>query len=361
MRIPAAFRPPTAEIGSSSNVPVMGDPASAIRGAVAALLVLGSTMSPMAKPPPALALDAAAVGTCVVTQCTPELAGCITDGSCLANLLCIQTCNNKPDEADCQIACGDKFSSAKVDSFTKCAVTNKKCVPQRQDDGSWPVPKEEALVKSFNTADFTGPWYISAGLNKAFDTFDCQLHKFESPAPGKLVGNLQWRIKDPVAGTNFVTRYTIQEFVQDAKSPAILYNHDNDFLHYEDDWYVLAQKKGEYVLVYYRGNNDAWDGYGGAVVYSTSAVLNPKYYDEIDAALQTVGHRWSEMTITGTHAAFERRMASTAYRCLSHAGVLSHTLPTPAYPMRVFSLTHSMPVAFCVRHICTRRQHVQGA
>lgn len=341
----------------------MGDPASAIRGAVAALLVLGSTMSPMAKPPPALALDAAAVGTCVVTQCTPELAGCITDGSCLANLLCIQTCNNKPDEADCQIACGDKFSSAKVDSFTKCAVTNKKCVPQRQDDGSWPVPKEEALVKSFNTADFTGPWYISAGLNKAFDTFDCQLHKFESPAPGKLVGNLQWRIKDPVAGTNFVTRYTIQEFVQDAKSPAILYNHDNDFLHYEDDWYVLAQKKGEYVLVYYRGNNDAWDGYGGAVVYSTSAVLNPKYYDEIDAALQTVGHRWSEMTITGTytHAAFERRMASTAYRCLSHAGVLSHTLPTPAYPMRVFSLTHSMPVAFCVRLICTRRQHVQGA
>ena len=28
-------------------------------------------------------------------------------------------------------------------------------------------------------------------------------------APSKLVGNLQWRIKDPVAGSNFVTRYTV--------------------------------------------------------------------------------------------------------------------------------------------------------
>ena len=50
------------------------------------------------------------------------------------------------------------------------------------------------------------------------------------------MGNLQWRIKDPVAGTNFVTRYAIQEFKQDPQYPGILYNHDNEFLHYQDDW-----------------------------------------------------------------------------------------------------------------------------
>lgn len=83
-----------------------------------------------------------------------------------------------------------------------------------------------------------GTWYISAGLNKAFDIFDCQKHVFEAPSPTRLVGNLQWRIKDPVAGTNFVTRYTVQEFVQDPLTPGIMYNHDNDFLHYQDDWYA---------------------------------------------------------------------------------------------------------------------------
>merc|ERR1719310_2583590 len=166
------------------------------------------------------------------------------------------------------------------------------------DDGSWPVPAADALVQEFTTEALEGPWYISAGLNKAFDTFDCQLHKFEVPAPGKLVGNLQWRIKDPVAGTRFVTRYTVQEFVQDKKQPGILYNHDNEFLHYQDDWYILAQKKNEYVVVYYRGNNDAWDGYGGAVVYSTAPTLDPKYFPEIDAALQKVGRKFSDFTLT---------------------------------------------------------------
>jgi len=309
-----SFGTPAASSAASSSSSAAGfaGASTAARGALAALLVFGSSVT---NAPSAQALDAAAVGTCVVTQCTAPLARCIVDGSCLANLACIQTCNNRPDEGDCQIKCGDDFSSPAVDQFTKCAVTAKDCVPQRTDDGSWPVPIGDALVKSFDPSTFTGPWYISAGLNKAFDVFDCQLHKFEfqkaAPAkaikaggqpqetlPGKLVGDLQWRVKDPVAGTNFVTRKAVQEFWQDAKNPAILYNHDNDFLHYEDDWYILAQKENAYVAVYYRGNNDAWDGYGGAVVYSKDPVLNPKYFPELDAAFQKVGHSWSEFQLT---------------------------------------------------------------
>lgn len=44
-----------------------------------------------------------------------------------------------------------------------------------QDDGSWPVPPVESMVKSFNTKLMDGRWYISAGLNPAFDCFDCQV------------------------------------------------------------------------------------------------------------------------------------------------------------------------------------------
>lgn len=95
--------------------------------------------------------------------------------------------------------CGDKFSDNVVAEFTKCAVSDTQCVPQRPDDGSWPVPKPDALVREFTTEALEGPWYISAGLNKAFDTFDCQLHKFEAPTPTKLVGNLQVRVSSRVA------------------------------------------------------------------------------------------------------------------------------------------------------------------
>ena len=54
-------------------------------------------------------------------------------------------------------------------------------------------------------------------------------------------------------------------------NPAVLWNHDNDYLHYSDDWYILASKPDEYLLIYYKGNNDAWKGYGGATVYTRYA------------------------------------------------------------------------------------------
>merc|ERR1719316_470621 len=155
-----------------------------------------------------------------------------------------------------------------------------------------------ALAKGFKPSVLEGDWYISAGLNPAFDIFDCQLHRFETPSPTKLVGNLQWRIRDPIAGTNFATKYVVQTFEQDPNEGAILYNHDNEYLHYQDDWYVLAFKEEEYVLVYYRGSNDAWDGYGGAVLYSRSKTVPQRAVPEIRAALQKVGLKWESFTAT---------------------------------------------------------------
>lgn len=51
-------------------------------------------------------------------------------------------------------------------------------------------------------------------------------------------------------------------------SPAYLRNDNNKYLNYTDDWYILASKPDEYVVIYYKGNNDAWKGYGGATVYT---------------------------------------------------------------------------------------------
>ena len=43
--------------------------------------------------------------------------------------------------------------------------------------------------------------------------------------------------------------------------PALLLNRGNDYLHYEDDWYIVGSKPDVYQFIYYKGNNDAWKGY----------------------------------------------------------------------------------------------------
>ena len=95
-----------------------------------------------------------------------------------------------------------------------------------------------------------------------------------------------------------MTRKTVQEFVQDPKVPGILYNHDNEYLHYQDDWYVLAAKEDAYFVVYYRGSNDAWDGYGGAFVYTRSPTFPKEYKKEIDESLQKIGRSIKDFTYT---------------------------------------------------------------
>ncbi|KAI3969046.1 hypothetical protein MKW92_045564 [Papaver armeniacum] len=207
-----------------------------------------------------------------------------------ANVACLQTCNNRPDETECQIKCGDLFENRVVDEFNEYAVSRKKCVPQKLGVGEFPVPDPYALVKKFNIEDSTGKWYITSGLNPTFDAFDCQLHDFHTEA-NKFVGNLSWRIRTPDGG--FFTRTATQKFVQDPVQPGVLYNHDKEFLHYQDDWYILSSKiennADDYVFVYYRGRNDAWDGYGGAFLYTRSSVLPDSIVPEIERAAKSVG------------------------------------------------------------------------
>lgn len=244
--------------------------------------------------PKADAVDALKTCTCLLKECRVELAKCIANPSCAANVACLQTCNNRPDETECQIKCGDLFENKVVDEFNECAVSRKKCVPRKSDVGEFPVPDLGSLVKSFDMKNFTGKWFITSGLNPTFDTFDCQLHEFHTES-NKLVGNLSWRIRTPDSG--FFTRATEQRFVQDPENPGILYNHDNEYLHYQDDWYILSSKfenkPDDYVFVYYKGRNDAWDGYGGAVVYTRSSTLPESIVPELEKAAQKVGRNFS--------------------------------------------------------------------
>ena len=77
-------------------------------------------------------------------------------------------------------------------------------------------------------------------------------------------------------------------FVQDPNIPGKLHDGDNDYLHYQDDWYIIdyaadGNKEGTppFAFVYYRGENDSWIGYGGAVIYTrdnklTRGIVTPR-------------------------------------------------------------------------------------
>jgi violaxanthin de-epoxidase len=263
-----------------------------LTGAAAGLLLAGMLVSGG----PALATDVAKVGTCLLGNCQGQLARCLADGECLENLICLQGCNGKPDEAGCQIRCGDLYQDQAIEAFNSCAVSDKKCVPQKIDKDVFPVPKDSALDNNFDLNNFQGRWYITAGLNPLFDQFDCQEHYFGVPEPGKLYGKINWRINK--RDNDFIERNTVQTFRQVEGAPAKLENHGNAFLHYSDDWYILASKPDEYVLIYYIGNNDAWQGYGGATVYTRAASLPEEYIPEISEKLQTVGLKWSDFKVT---------------------------------------------------------------
>merc|ERR1711983_524008 len=111
------------------------------------------------------------------------------------------------------------------------------------------------------------------------------------------------RIDEPDG--EFLSRDAVQNFVQNPKNPALLENHDNDYLHYQDDWYILDynnnEKEGEpFVVVYYRGSNDAWDGYGGCVVYTRASAFPQSIHDRVATAVSKVNN-WDfekDFTIT---------------------------------------------------------------
>jgi len=266
---------------------------------LAALAACSLIATPLSLPNSVSAADNSNVGTCLLRNCQGALAQCLGDATCLTNLACLQSCSGRPDETDCQIRCGDRYQDKAIDVFNTCAVSEKKCVPQKVDEGLFPVPPECALDTKFDLPSFQGRWYISAGLNTLFDTFPCQEHFFATPKgkEGIVYADINWRI--PVGDNgDFIPRSTMQKFVQEKENPAIMLNHGNEYLHYEDDWYIIGSRPDEYVFVYYRGQNDAWKGYGGATVYTRSRSLPPELIPELKEKAEAAGLDWSKFTLT---------------------------------------------------------------
>ena len=297
----------------TSNKSKRGPLSSIEVGVKSSMLALGISMASMLSPIPAVAADSGAIVSCLFSKCQLPLAKCITNPKCLANVVCINTCNGREDEIDCQIKCGDLFENEVVGEFNKCVVSDMGCVPRKEDEGLYPVPEPSKLVSKFDTKLWNGRWYITAGQNDLFDIFPCQVHFFTETSPGTFYGKLNWRVEEPDG--EFFTRDAIQQFVQDPNEPAHLINHDNEYLHYKDDWYIVDfeyddNKDGvpPFAFVYYRGSNDAWDGYGGVVVYTRDAQLPESLIPRLREASKKVGFDFDkDFTITDNSCAVMKK------------------------------------------------------
>ena len=71
-------------------------------------------------------------------------------------------------------------------------------------------------------------------------------------------------------------------------------------MHYKDDWYILDYEADKFVLVYYMGSNDAWDGYGGAFLYTREPTADPKLFPRLEKAMERTGlkYKWSDFILT---------------------------------------------------------------
>ena len=86
-----------------------------IASAMVALTISFNTFGPLHSVEPAFAADGKAIGLCLLQKCRLPLLKCITNPNCMANVICINTCNGKADETGCQIQCGDIFENEAVD------------------------------------------------------------------------------------------------------------------------------------------------------------------------------------------------------------------------------------------------------
>ena len=53
-----------------------------------------------------------------------------------------------------QIRCGDLYNDKAIQTFNACAVSDKKCVPQRVDVSAYPEPPADALDREFDLSKF---------------------------------------------------------------------------------------------------------------------------------------------------------------------------------------------------------------
>lgn len=165
---------------------------------------------------------------------------------------------------------------------------------------------------------FSGTWYISAGLNPAYDTFDCQIHNFykskDENESNHIIADADFNYfipldkseKKSTAGFHTVGRrlelvkngdendcnrkylfsgkkkWGIDDFeshILDERESGPSFHLKLSLrpyqLNYNDEWTILSYSNDAsngYFVVAYKGSNSATKGYGGLNIYTRQPI-----------------------------------------------------------------------------------------
>lgn len=270
--------------------------------------------------------------SCVMSHCSKELSACMSNPQCAQGLGCFMTCAAQKQEGACQVRCTDLHENEQLRRFTKCTLADRQCYPALAADARYPsLPSNlwetNTLNKDFLSKLLRGRWYISAGLNEAFDCFDCQVHDFEQPRNQQHVADAVFSYRIKTDGDNFRTKegkkhlaivansgeqieteapsfvsgkkWGIDAFSPSSSHPTttdtkLILTIDPNYMDYADEWTVLSSDVDQYMVVAYRGTNAAWKGYGGLNVYTREPVssfddVQPFVRKGIELGLAKVG------------------------------------------------------------------------
>lgn len=303
--------------------------------------------------------------SCVAENCAGKLSKCLSDGNCSRGMGCFVKCaamdyivsSSKNAQGLCQARCMDLHESSVFNDFAHCAMTQNKCIDPIPADLRYPplptdIADQRLLKDVASTANelkklFRGRWYNSAGLNRAYDTFDCQMHRFyptSNPTSEFVIADATFAYRVPLDNGHFFTKKGLKrlELVSKDESSGIAFPSEKkwgvdvfpindsgldvqsseqyqlqltlrpDVLNYKDNWSILSysnDKRNGYIVVAYRGTNSATEGYGGLNVYTRSPIsLNTLFsgdkqstsgeqqmMDGIQSALDKVNLSWKDL------------------------------------------------------------------
>jgi VDE lipocalin domain len=83
------------------------------------------------------------VGTCLLESCQLQLAACVADGNCLQDLICLNTCNGRPDESDCQVG---RIAESRAPQTWTVSAAGASAVTSRNTRtavGQWAASRQE--------------------------------------------------------------------------------------------------------------------------------------------------------------------------------------------------------------------------
>ena len=245
--------------------------------------------------------------SCAMQNCGRELSSCLRDPNCAKGLSCILGCTTKSEVGKCQVRCTDLFGGDAMNELTECSLTTYHCIPPLPPDPKYAYPvAKELTTRKFDISLLRGKWYVAAGLNEAFDCFDCQEHYFYQPSDpilrkSRMVADAAFSFRIKYDDGSWFTKTEYKRIIStDENFPGFLQLILRpDRMNYMDQWNILTWNPDEYFVVQYRGRNAAWNGYGGVNVYTRTGHLphDKDSLEDIKSSLRTIGVSLQDMKV----------------------------------------------------------------